>query len=86
MPNAARAVFLPDKPGGNREYKPLPTALGVPSLLENWSRPDLWGDGQQWLSLPGNLTLTSGEFPVYSKNPTVRDERGACGDVSDGKD
>ena len=31
------------KPGGNREYKPLPAALGVPSLLENWSRPDLWG-------------------------------------------
>ena len=31
-----------------------------------------------------NLTLTSGESPVYSKKPTVRDERGACGNVSYG--
>ena len=31
-----------------------------------------------------NLTLKPGESPVYSKNPTVRDERGACGNVMQG--
>ena len=31
-----------------------------------------------------NRFLNRGESPSYSKNPTVRDERGACGNVGYG--